>query len=279
MASSILTSRDQAVLTRALVGLAHEAARAVMNVYAQPIEVEIKEDASPVTRADREAEAIILEGLARLEPTIPVIAEEAFSRGDAQAVGDAFFLVDPLDGTREFISRNGEFTVNIALVIDNVPTIGVIVAPALPRTFCGWEVGQAFEIDEADAYHAIGARIPDAARVVAIASRSHHDAETDAYLSALGIAQTLSAGSSLKFCLVAAGEADVYPRFGPTCEWDIAAGHAILRAAGGDLCALDGSAFRYGKQDRKFLNPGFIAWGAGPRPILPAPDNPGRAVR
>jgi 3'(2'), 5'-bisphosphate nucleotidase len=260
---------EYGALARALIDLAHAAAREIMDVYAHPIEVETKEDASPVTHADRRAEEVIAEGLARLEPGVGVIAEEAFSRGDAVEVGEAFFLVDPLDGTREFISRNGEFTVNIALVVANTPTVGVIIAPALARTFAAWGPGRAFEKSRSGALRPISARAFAPGRYVAIASRSHRDQQTDAYLTALGASQTLTAGSSLKFCLLAAGDADIYPRFGPTCEWDIAAGHAILEAAGGHICGLDGADFAYGKRDRDFLNPGFIAWGDGPRPALP----------
>jgi 3'(2'), 5'-bisphosphate nucleotidase len=262
-------SNTEEGLARALVTLARAAAQEVMAVYATNFTVASKEDASPVTLADQRAEAVILEGLAKIEPGVGVIAEEAYSRGQAGTAGDTFFLVDPLDGTREFIGRNGEFTVNIALVDGGRPVVGVIVAPAQSRTFFAWRGGRAFEARATDGERTIGARAVPAKRRVAIASRSHRDPATDAYLAALGVEDVRSAGSSLKFCLLAAGEADVYPRFGPTCEWDIAAGHAILSAAGGDLCGLDGEPLIYGKSAAGFRNPGFIAWGAGPRPDLP----------
>ena len=270
MADTAHTDKER--LAFELVALAQAAAREVMDVYATDFEVEIKDDSSPLTLADQRAETVILEGLARLEPEIGVIAEEAFSRGACAEPGETFFLVDPLDGTREFIQRNGEFTVNIALVENGEPTIGVIVAPAQARTFVGWQRGRAFEILAGGNARPIGARAAPAKTRTAIASRSHRDAQTDAYLAALGIDKIVAAGSSLKFCLLAAGEADLYPRFGPTCEWDIAAGHAILLAAGGDVCRLDGSAFVYGKSAEGFLNPGFIAWGGGERPDLPDPE-------
>jgi len=264
--------QDQEALAHQLVALAQRAAVEVMDVYSAEFEVEIKDDSSPVTLADQRAESAILDGLAEIAPGIGVIAEEAFSRGGCGEVGETFFLVDPLDGTREFIQRNGEFTVNIALVENGIPTIGVIVIPAQARTFFGWRRGCAFEINPEGGTRQIGARPAPAQARVAIASRSHRDQATDAYLSALGIDDVRAAGSSLKFCLLAAGEADFYPRFGPTCEWDIAAGHAILLAAGGNVCRLDGAAFVYGKSAEKFLNPGFIAWGGGERPALPDPS-------
>jgi 3'(2'),5'-bisphosphate nucleotidase len=175
-----------------------------------------------------------------------------------------FFLVDPLDGTREFLSRNGEFTVNIALIEEGRPTLGVVCAPALDRLFCGGEGLGAFLEDGGAPRRRIRVR-PAPAAIIAVASRSHAGAETEAWLARLPVERCVSVGSSLKLCLVAAGEADVYPRFGRTMEWDIAAGDAVLRAAGGLVTCRDGAALAYGKcgqaQDADYANPHFVAWG------------------
>lgn len=240
------------------------AAEAIMAVYATDFAVRRKADQSPVTQADNQAEAIIIDHLARLAPDIPIIAEEAHAAGKRVQPGNRFFLVDPLDGTAEFINRRDEFTVNIALVEDGVPTLGLVFAPAKGRLFRSCGIGEAVEIGADGEVRPIAARRPPASGPVAVASRSHRDAETEAYLAGLGVTEFISAGSSLKFCLLAAGEADIYPRFGPTCEWDTAAGHAVLLAAGGAMSTLDGGPFVYGKTATDFLNPGFLAWGAGP---------------
>jgi len=269
MTSTPITRHEPEQLAHILVELALNAADEIMAIYANEFDVKMKADASPVTLADKRAETVILDGLRQLEPDIDVIAEEAYAAGESGEIGDVFFLVDPLDGTREFIKRNDEFTVNIALIVGNSPQIGVVVAPALSQTYYAFAPGEAFVATKTGPDKPIRVRPSNPNHVVAIASRSHSDEQTKSYLSELGVGETISAGSSLKFCLLAAGKADIYPRFGPTCEWDIAAGHAILRAAGGNLCTIDGSEFCYGKQRDKFLNPGFIAWGAGDRPRLP----------
>lgn len=258
-------------LLHALAELAVEAGRAILDVYdGAAIAVRAKDDRSPVTDADERAEAILLDGLAGLFPGVAVVAEEASSRDGAPTSCPAtFLLVDPLDGTREFLARNGEFTVNVGLVMDGRPTLGVVHAPALGATWLGAEGGGARvaraairDMPGADAFAPIAARHAPAAGLCAVASRSHADPETEAYLATLGVAHRRSAGSSLKFCLVAEGEADVYPRFGPTMEWDTAAGHAVLAAAGGSVTKPDGSAFTYGKAAGGFRNGGFVAWGA-----------------
>jgi 3'(2'), 5'-bisphosphate nucleotidase len=243
-----------------VLAIADRAGALILEHYAGETAVATKADRSPVTAADEAAEALILAGLAELTPDIPVVAEEAVARGEIPAVGGGlFWLVDPLDGTREFLSRNGEFTVNIGLVDAGRPLMGVVTAPAKG---CAWwgAMGQGACRREADAVEEIRARARPPAGAVAVASRSHRDAETDAWLAAQGITDTVSAGSSLKFCLVAEGKADVYPRFGTTMEWDTAAGHAVLRAAGGRVRTVAGEPFTYGKPD--FRNPGFIAEGA-----------------
>jgi len=251
-------------LLLALEMLAREAGAKALDIYARPIAADIKDDRSPVTEADRLGEEIILAGLARLAPSIPTLAEEQASIGAAPpALGAEFFLVDPLDGTREFISRNGEFTVNIALIRDGAPALGVVHAPALGALYAGRARAGASMVDNAGRRD-IRARPVPPRGLVAVASRSHRSPETDAFLATLDVADFSSAGSSLKFCLVAEGRADVYPRFGRTMEWDTAAGHAVLAAAGGRVVTVDtGAPLAYGKADRGYDNPHFIAWGAG----------------
>jgi len=243
-----------------LVALAERAGAVILDHYGGQIEVRAKADASPVTVADEAAEAVILEGLAGLTPSIPVVAEERVAAGEVPELdGQPFWLVDPLDGTKEFLSRNGEFTVNIGLIEDGLPALGVVLAPALGKVWWGaagqgaWMLGDGPE-------RAIAARPRPSSGLVAVASRSHGDAETEAWLDEVGATERISAGSSLKFCLVAEGRADLYPRFGPTMEWDTAAGHAVLSAAGGRVTTRDGAPFLYRKPG--FRNPGFIAYGA-----------------
>ena len=243
------------------------AGRAVMEVYAGECEARHKVDASPVTEADERAEAVILAELRAAFPDLPVIAEESVSRGVIPTCGARFILVDPLDGTREFLARNGEFTVNIALVDAGAPVAGAVYAPALGKLWVGgasaWSCAAAPDegLPPLASRRRIKARAPGAAGLVALCSRSHGDAATEAFLAGLSIAGRVNAGSSLKFCLIAEGEADVYPRFGPTMEWDVAAGEAVLRAAGGRVATPDGGAFVYGKADAGFRNGPFIAWG------------------
>lgn len=252
-------------LLRDLNAIALAAGRTMMEIYGRDFEVTQKEDKSPVTEADRAAEAVILPGLAKAAPHIPIISEEAFSEGHRPEIGNEFFLVDPLDGTKEFINRNGEFTVNIALIRDQIPVAGVVYAPAKERLFCGGDVGSAQEWTvtnfESTNPRPISVRDPQGSGLIAVASRSHRDAKTDEYLEQFNISEVVSAGSSLKFCLVAAGEADIYPRHGRTMEWDTAAGHAVLRAAGGTVTQFDNSPFLYGKFNEGFANPFFVAKG------------------
>ena len=233
------------------------AGEVVMAVYAQPFDVRRKDDASPVTEADERAEALIVPALRALAPGIPVVAEEMAARGEADAIGATFWLVDPLDGTKEFISRNGEFTVNIALVHQGRPVLGVVGAPAVGRLFAG-AAGQGAWTEDAQGRRPIHVRTVPAEGLTVVASRSHGDAEAlDRFLHGRRVARLVNAGSSLKLCLLAAGEADLYPRLGRTMEWDIAAGHAVLAAAGGRVERLDGGGFGYGKPG--FENPHFVA--------------------
>ncbi len=242
------------------IELATSAGQAIMRIYQGPIDARHKADKSPVTDADHAAEAVILEGLQLHFPDIPIISEEAFAAGTRPAVGDRFFLVDPLDGTKEFLSRNGEFTVNIALIEHGVAVLGVVYAPARERLFSGEVGGGAFEHGKG-APHPLRVRKAPAGAIIAVASRSHNNPQTEEFLSRYKIAQRVEAGSSLKFCLIAAGEADLYPRLGPTMEWDTAAGHAVLAAAGGRVLTLDGTPLLYGKVSEGFRNPTFLAEG------------------
>lgn len=261
-------SDDTAILF-VLETLALAAGRAIMDVFRRDFDVEKKDDASPVTEADRAAETIILEGLRKSFPDIPCVAEEETAAGLCPAdAGRTFFLVDPLDGTKEFVNRRTDFTVNIALVRDRVPEIGVVYAPATHKCFAG-RPGRAEEIEVSPDHRETGRR-PIVVRtgsspLAVVASRSHSNVETERFIRNLGAAELVSVGSSLKFCMIAAGEADAYPRFSRTMEWDTAAGDAVLRAAGGTTRTLDGRPLTYGKCNQPgeadYANPSFIARG------------------
>jgi len=243
---------------KTLVRIARASGLVVMRHYEAGCDTRIKSDRSPVTDADEEAEKLILAELAAAWPGVPVVAEEEAAAGRIAQVGSHFFLVDPVDGTKEFVKRGGEFTVNIGEIKDGMPVSGVVLAPAIGRLFVGAVGEGAFELT-GDAIKTIAARTPAADGLVAVSSRSHPDAKTDELLKTLPIKGNTNAGSSLKFCLVAAGEADIYPRAGQTMEWDTAAGHAVLAAAGGRMTTWDGAPFVYGKPD--FRNGPFIARG------------------
>jgi 3'(2'), 5'-bisphosphate nucleotidase len=248
--------------------LALAAGEKIMRVFHEGCAVESKADTSPVTIADRESEAVILAGLRAAFPKIPCVAEEECAAGIAPtALGNAFFLVDPLDGTKEFVKRRTDFTVNIALIRDGAPEVGVVYAPCAGRLFSGRPgKAEAALVTEGRLGGRRAIRVREGASpLTVVASRSHNTPETDAYIAGLGKSEIVSVGSSLKFCLVAAGEADVYPRFGRTMEWDTAAGDAVLRAAGGQTRTLGGQVLAYGKRnqpdDSDFANPHFIASG------------------
>ena len=256
-----------------LIELCLTAGTRILEIYGADFAVTLKPDASPVTLADTDAEAIILAGLEKHHPGIPVVAEESVAAGKVPPPSDFFFLVDPLDGSREFIARNGEFTVNIALIEHGVPVAGVVYAPALGRLWWGSADDGAFAARVSDPASA-RPEIVDTARIsvrpapgntCAVGSRSHGSGEGDPRLAGFAIADFKTIGSSLKFCLLASGEADIYPRFGRTMEWDTAAGDAILRAAGGAVTCLDGAPLVYGKRDQSgdsdFANPFFLAFG------------------
>jgi 3'(2'), 5'-bisphosphate nucleotidase len=243
--------------------IALRAGHAIMKVRDARHRPDYKSDGSPVTAADLAADEVIRESLARDLPGVSAITEETCTA--ASSVGtDCFVLVDPLDGTREFINGSDEFTVNIALIAGGVPIAGAVYAPALHRLYIGGKSAHRLDIasDETlhpDAFQPIRVRQPPAEGWHAVASRSHLDPDTKRWIEQHRITKLCNAGSSLKFCTIAEGEADVYPRLGPTMEWDTAAGHAVLLAAGGRVTDLDGKPMRYGKP--QFRNGNFVAWG------------------
>jgi len=257
-------SRDE--VARALAEAALKAGPVIMDVYrAEGARAWAKDDGSPVTEADERAEAAIVCDLRAKLPNVAIVGEEGGGTRKLSPNG-AFVLVDPLDGTKEFLARNGEFTVNVALVSNGRPIAGAVYAPALERIWIGGETAFASEapcgsgFPKLERWRRIHAR-PAPASIVAVASRSHADPETDAFLKGLPVGARRIVGSSLKFCLLAQGEADVYPRFGATMEWDTAAGHAVLVAAGGVVLTPQGAPFLYGKSDCGLRNGAFIAWG------------------
>jgi len=247
--------------------LALEAGDKIMEIYGQDdFEVKSKSDDSPVTAADEAADAIISEGLRAAFPDMMLVTEEQSATHSAK--GDTFLIVDPLDGTKEFVHRRGDFTVNIALVEKGIPTRGVVYAPAKSRMFFTQADGQSveeigdFAKDQLGDTKAISVSNPDNSALMVVASKSHRDQATDDYIGKYGVRDMTSAGSSLKFCLVATGEADLYPRLGRTMEWDTAAGHAVLNGAGGAVVRFDDlTPLTYGKED--FANPFFIAHAPG----------------
>ncbi|MEO1608661.1 MAG: 3'(2'),5'-bisphosphate nucleotidase CysQ [Pseudomonadota bacterium] len=251
-------------LKDALIETARKAGTEIMEVYADKrYKPEMKADGSPVTKADLRAERCIIPVLKELLPDTAIISEENSESHRIEAP-ERFWLVDPLDGTKDFLKRGsgkGAFTVNIALIERQAPVLGVVFAPALERMFYGDVATGAWEITGND-QAALSVAVAEGEHRIAVTSFSHRDPATVQWLRSQGIVRTVSIGSSLKFCLVAAGEAHVYPRFGPTMEWDTAAGDAILRAAGGTTITPDGQPYLYGKP--KYQNTAFIAWGTAP---------------
>lgn len=253
-----------------LVKIAKDAGDVILEIYDRAdLGTQEKGDGSPVTLADEAAEKVILKGLAEAFPDIPVVAEEAVAAGNIPQIDRRFFLVDPLDGTKEFIKRNGEFTVNIALIEDGAPVAGVVYTPALGQIFVGDASGarrSTLQDGTFGEWTAMTAAPAPQRGLRVVASRSHAGGETEEFLNRFEIANLVSAGSSLKLCKVAAGEADLYPRLGRTMAWDIAAGHAVLKAAGGGVRTLDGRTFSYElnrvEGDTAFANPYFVASGA-----------------
>lgn len=238
------------------------AGHAIMEIYKaaawQMPDVALKPDDSALTQADLRAHEILANGLAKLAPDVPVVSEEDAASHANRAPGGAFWLIDPLDGTREFIARNGEFTVNIAFVAGGRPVFGVVYAPALNLLYWGGVGAGAFRQRRSEIERITVAPYAHGARTTrVVASKSHLNADTARFITALGPHKLIQAGSSLKFCRIAEGAADVYPRLGPTCEWDTAAAQAVLEAAGGHVTTLDGMPLTYGKPE--ILNPHFVA--------------------
>jgi len=264
---SEFAGRAGAALMEELTAIVSRAAAAIQATRTAGVTARIKADASPVTEADEAAEAVIFDGLARLLPGVPIVAEEAVARGVCPALGREFILVDPLDGTKEFLDGRDEFTVNLALVAGGATIAGIIAAPALGRIWRGVKGRGGERLDLSPGAEPASARavMPlrprrSPARLVVTVSRSHLDPRTEAFVAALPSAERLTSGSSLKFCRLAEGSADVYPRLAPTREWDVAAGHAILAASGGTMTGPDGEAVTYGRVADGFLVPGFLAW-------------------
>ncbi|WP_036282960.1 3'(2'),5'-bisphosphate nucleotidase CysQ [Methylocystis sp. ATCC 49242] len=259
---------DRERLAKLFAELVVAAGALAMEVLARPeIESQLKSDKSPVSEADERIEEYLWAELARALPGVPIIAEEAAARGETMSHGDAFLLIDPIDGTREFLARSPDFTVNLGLVIDNQPTVGAIFAPVQGRVWFAGAHGFAADaapggaLPAAQDWHALRTRPRPAQGLTALVSKSHLDEETKEFLTRYPVSERVGMGSSVKFCIVAEGAADVYPRFGRTMEWDTAAGDAILRAAGGVVLDPTGGPLRYGKAADHYRNGSFIAWG------------------
>ncbi|HEY4368338.1 MAG TPA: 3'(2'),5'-bisphosphate nucleotidase CysQ [Steroidobacteraceae bacterium] len=259
-------------LLPAVIAIAKQAGAAILDVYSRPIEVTNKADQSPLTLADLRAHEIIVRGLAALTPDTPILSEEASDIPfEQRRQWQRYWLVDPLDGTKEFVSRNGEFTVNIALIENHVAVAGVVYVPVKDTLYTG--------VIGSGAYRQIGTESPVAINTLApapseprcVGSRSHGADSLSRYLSQLGPHVLIKVGSSLKFCLVAEGSADLYPRFGPTSEWDTAAAQAVVEAAGGAVVTLDGKPLRYNTK-ADLLNPSFMVYGDGGRDWMPDPS-------
>jgi 3'(2'), 5'-bisphosphate nucleotidase len=269
-----MPSVDLKLLAEGLLGVALSAGRVQMAHFAAGVTATKKADNSPVTAADHESESIILEGLARVAPGIAVVSEEAVAAGHIPAIGRTYFLVDPLDGTRSFIRRSPEFTINIALIEDRSPVFGLVYAPAIPDFYVTTGPGEAWAArlppqSEVQSLTACGlerlhTRACDPGALAALVSATHADATTSAFLDGYRVNSRRALASSLKFGLIARGEADIYPRAGTTSEWDTAAGQAVRAAAGGTVTTFDGGPLLYGKA--QFRNPGFVAWGRAPLP-------------
>jgi 3'(2'), 5'-bisphosphate nucleotidase len=260
-------------LLEELTALVSAAALALLKTQASLDAPQLKADRSPVTAADLAAQGVILDGLARLLPGVPVVSEEALPAEEA-ALGQYFVLVDPLDGTKEFLAGRDEFTINVAIIADGVPDLGVLYAPArqvLWRGLVGRLAERLLLPPGAGPRQASRTRIrtrPRPARLCALTSRSHLDRDTEAFLAGMPVAERIACGSALKFGLIAEAAADVYPRLAPTSQWDIAAGHAVVTAAGGAVLAPDGEPLSYGRGKQGFRVQSFIAWGDPAAPAM-----------
>ncbi len=253
-----MTDHDLSILAEAVEEIAAEAGRAILEIYRQDFDVVQKEDSSPLTQADLASHRVICDALARLTPELPVLSEESADIDFATRSGWLlFWLVDPLDGTKEFVNRNDEFTVNIALISDHDPVLGVVHVPVSGVTYTGLPGHWAMRRDAAGYRQAIAVRRPCADPVVVVGSRSHANPRMAEFLDAIGDYEMVSMGSSLKFCLLAEGKADFYPRLGPTSEWDTAAAHAVVLGSGGRIVELSGRPLRYNTKE-SLLNPEFL---------------------
>jgi 3'(2'), 5'-bisphosphate nucleotidase len=275
-----------AALLEELTSIVSRAAAAILTARAGALELRHKADQSPVTAADHASEAAILSGLAQVLPGVPVVSEEAASASAPARPADPFLLVDPLDGTRELVAGRNEFTVNLAMVSGGRPQLGIVAAPAQGVVWRGVEGSGAERLSLspgapsgcAGDRHPIAARSWPGGNLVAAVSRSHLDPRTEALLARLPVRERIACGSALKFCQLAEGRADIYPRLATTCEWDVAAGHALLAAAGGRVLAPDGSPLRYGQHAEQFRIQAFVAWGDPSSParlkaqLPPKPD-------
>lgn len=250
------------------VALARSAGDAILQVYATDFDVQAKDDDSPLTQADMASHRVIDAGLRDLTPNIPIISEESgLAPYEVRSKWPMYWLIDPLDGTKEFVNRNGEFTVNIALIDGNRPVLGVVHVPVSGKTYTGCEgVGAAVREGDGDS-RSIGVASTSASPLRVVGSRSHRGASLDAYLERLGDVEMLPMGSSLKFCVVAEGAADIYPRLGPTSEWDTAAAQAVVEQAGGAVLELDGQPLAYNAKE-DILNPYFLVRGPDDRDWL-----------
>ena len=269
-----MQAKEMKALAEALLSVALAVARVQMAYFATGVAVETKADRSPVTAADRESEDIILAALARIAPGIPAVSEEAAAVGQIPSTGDSYFLVDPLDGTKPFIRGSSEFTINIALVHMRQPIFGLVYAPAIPDFYVtlGPDEAAATRLSPTSSAQSLAdcnlellrTRVPDPNAIGALTSQTHANSATQRFLAQYHVIESRAVSSSLKFGLIARGEADIYPRTGETSEWDTAAGHAVLAAAGGAVTTVDGRPLLYGKP--RFLNPDFVAWGRMPLP-------------
>ncbi len=248
--------------------IARKAGDAILEVYATDFAVQSKDDDSPLTQADLASHRVIMAGLAELTPAVPIISEESGLPDFAERRGwGEYWLIDPLDGTKEFVKRNGEFTVNIALIRDSRPVLGVVHVPVLGKTYTGCEGHGATRRDGDGAAQSIRVRAAASAPIRVVGSRSHQSDSVSAFLEAAGETEMVPMGSSLKFCVVAEGDADVYPRLGPTSEWDTAAAQAVVEQAGGHVLKTDGAALDYNTKD-DILNPWFVVIGPADRDWL-----------
>ncbi|HXL67794.1 MAG TPA: 3'(2'),5'-bisphosphate nucleotidase CysQ [Xanthobacteraceae bacterium] len=264
-----MSGQDRGRLLAALAALASEAGAGIARAAEQGLAPRDKGDKGPVTAADEASEEILRAGLARLLPGVPIVSEEAFDRGEVAEAATEFLLVDPLDGTRELVAGRPEYAINIALIAGGAPLLGVLYAPAYGQLYGGAD-GQAFKAPlslgapfDPERAETIRAR-PRPKQLVAALSRSHLDPASEAFLAGHAVERRIVLGSALKFALIAEGIADVYPRLAPVREWDVAAGHALITAAGGRVERRDGGTLRYGRRDAGFLVEGFVAWGAPP---------------